>query len=87
MSKNKPARRLAQVVSSEGCKKSGVYWSWNGKAQGVGTLSAKDGFLKPQGAGGSGGEIFEGELSKDASSLDLALRIWESSAKLVGRDK
>ena len=75
--------RLATVCASEECSKSGVYWSWNGKAQGVGLLTGEAGF-KPSGAGGSGGSLFEGELSSTASDVELGRRVWEYSEDLVG---
>jgi protochlorophyllide reductase len=61
--------RLAQVIYGPQCSKSGVYWSWNGNAQMVGlksrVLNKKTGKWEwqLQGAGGSGGEVFENEFS------------------------
>merc|ERR1719160_1749114 len=61
--------RLAQVIDDKKCDKSGVYWSWNGNAQQVGLKSRvlnKDTGKwewQLQGAGGSGGEIFENQFS------------------------
>mmetsp|Transcript_14372 Transcript_14372/g.16318 ORF Transcript_14372/g.16318 Transcript_14372/m.16318 type:complete len:418 (+) Transcript_14372:169-1422(+) len=73
--------RLAQVVDDPQCSKSNVYWSWNGGAQQVGRWS-EDG--KPKGAGGSGGEIFENDQSDAVQDPEMARRVWEASAKLVG---
>merc|ERR1712174_13413 len=73
--------RLAQVIDDPKCTKSGVYWSWNGKANTVGRWS-KDG--KPTGAGGSGGEIFENEQSDAVRDPLMSRKVWEYSAKLVG---
>jgi protochlorophyllide reductase len=61
--------RLAQVIDDPKCDKSGVYWSWNGNAQQVGTksrvLNKTTGKWEwqLQGAGGSGGDIFENQFS------------------------
>jgi hypothetical protein len=55
VSEMEAGERLAEVVGSDICKKSGVYWSWNGG----GTIT-KGGVA---GAGGSGGEIFENQPS------------------------
>jgi len=61
--------RLAQVIYDPKCTKSGVYWSWNGNAKMVGlksrVLNKKTGNWEwqLQGAGGSGGEVFENEFS------------------------
>merc|ERR1719162_932283 len=73
--------RLAQIIDDPQCNKSNVYWSWNGKAQSVGTYSS-DG--KPKGAGGSGGEIFENEQSSAVQNPEMSKRVWEASAKAVG---
>jgi protochlorophyllide reductase len=61
--------RLAQTIYDPQCDKSGVYWSWNGNAQMVGlksrVLNKKTGKWEwqLQGAGGSGGEVFQNEFS------------------------
>jgi len=73
--------RLAQVVDDPQCKKSNVYWSWNGGAKQVGRWSP-DG--KPQGAGGSGGEIFENDQSDAVRDVEMAKRVWDASMKAVG---
>ena len=73
--------RLAQVIDDPLCKKSGVYWSWNGGAQTVGRWSP-DG--KPRGAGGSGGEIFENKQSDAVRDLPTAKKMWDLSVKAVG---
>jgi len=73
--------RLAQVIADPQCTKSGVYWSWNGNAQQVGlksrVLNKQTGEWEwqVQGAGGSGGEIFENAFSgmiKDERRAKLA---------------
>jgi protochlorophyllide reductase len=61
--------RLAQTIYDPQCSKSGVYWSWNGNAQMVGlksrVLNKQTGKWEwqLQGAGGSGGEVFENKFS------------------------
>jgi protochlorophyllide reductase len=61
--------RLAQVIYDPQCTKSGVYWSWNGNAKMVGlksrVLNKETGKWEwqLQGAGGSGGEVFENQFS------------------------
>ncbi|CAM9090836.1 unnamed protein product [Chrysoparadoxa australica] len=52
--------RLAQCVWDPECKKSGIYWSWNGGAKTVGVIGI-DGTVT--GAGGAGGAIFENDQS------------------------
>jgi protochlorophyllide reductase len=73
--------RLAQVIDDPQCTKSGAYWSWNGKANTIGTYSA-DG--KPKGAGGSGGTIFENEQSDAVRDLATAKKMWKFSKEAVG---
>jgi protochlorophyllide reductase len=73
-------QRLAQVIDDPRCRKSGVYWSWNGGAKTVGRWS-QDG--KPKGAGGSGGEIFENEYSDAVADLMTARKMWELSKVMV----
>ena len=76
--------RLAQVIDDPKCDKSGVYWSWNGNAQQVGSYS-KDG--KPKGAGGAGGEIFENEQSAAVQDKRIAKKMWNLSREAVGLSK
>jgi len=73
--------RLAQVIDDERCSKSGVYWSWNGGAQSVGSWSP-DG--KPRGAGGAGGEIFENTQSDAVRDAEKSKKMWDLSKKIVG---
>jgi len=69
VSETEAGARLAQVIDDPQCTKSGVYWSWNGNAQQVGlksrVLNKETGEWEwqIQGAGGSGGDIFENEFS------------------------
>merc|ERR1719353_1554733 len=69
VSETEAGERLAQCIDDPQCAKSGVYWSWNGSAQQVGTksrvLNKETGKWEwqLQGAGGSGGEIFENQFS------------------------
>lgn len=74
-------QRLAQVIDDPQCKKSNIYWSWNGGAKQVGRWSS-DG--KPKGAGGSGGEIFENDQSDAVRDPEMARRVWDVSVKAVG---
>uniref|UniRef100_A0A0G4G2L6 protochlorophyllide reductase n=1 Tax=Chromera velia CCMP2878 TaxID=1169474 RepID=A0A0G4G2L6_9ALVE len=84
VSQEEAGDRLAQTVADPVCAKSGVYWSWNGNAQQVGVL--KPGSKTPVGAGGSGGDIFENQLSGEAMDARKRERMWELSARAVGLD-
>jgi protochlorophyllide reductase len=69
-------------VYDDRCKKSGVYWSWNGGAKTVGYYDpAKKGVV---GAGGAGGEIFENEPSDEVKNPVKATKMWDFSSKVVG---
>jgi len=74
--------RLAQVVTDPICSKSGVYWSWNGGAKTVAYVNPLTNKL--EGAGGSGGEIFENDQSTQVTDLAKQSLMWDLSSKLVG---
>uniref|UniRef100_A0A7S1TWC2 protochlorophyllide reductase n=1 Tax=Phaeomonas parva TaxID=124430 RepID=A0A7S1TWC2_9STRA len=76
--------RLAQVAVDEKCKKSDVYWSWNGNAQQLGLTLDEDG--RPKGAGGSGGDIFENQQSNAVTDSIARKKMFDLSAKAVGLD-
>ena len=65
--------RLAQVIDDSACAKSGVYWSWNGNAKYMGMGNA----------GGSGGAIFENEVSQMCSDAVNGQRAWDYSMEAV----
>ncbi|KAJ1626979.1 hypothetical protein T492DRAFT_877512, partial [Pavlovales sp. CCMP2436] len=69
-------------VTDPQCKKSGVYWSWNGNAQQLGVSLDSKG--KPRGAGGSGGEIFENAVSDEVKNRDKSRKMWDYTSKIVG---
>lgn len=72
--------RLAAVVDDNRCKKSGVYWAWNGSAKTVGYL--KNG--KVAGAGGAGGDLFENKPSAKVRDEAKANLMWDYSTKITG---
>jgi len=65
--------RLAQVVDDEQCKKSGIYWSWNGNAKTIGVGNA----------GGSGGTIFENNFASMVADERLQKLCWDYSMEAV----
>jgi len=81
--------RLAQVITDPMCTKSGVYWSWNGNAQQVGlksrVLDKETGKWEwqIQGAGGSGGSIFENSFSGMISDERRATLQYDLSMEVV----
>eukprot|EP00968_Pinguiococcus_pyrenoidosus_P013439 scaffold1220_cov259-Pinguiococcus_pyrenoidosus.AAC.111 len=82
VSEEESGDRLAQVVTDERCRKSDVYWSWNGNAQQLGLTLDNEG--RPQGAGGAGGEIFENEQSNAVRDEAARKKMWDLSMKAVG---
>lgn len=74
--------RLAQCVYDPVTKKSGVYWSWNGGAKRVGIYDFATGTV--QGAGGSGGAIFENDVSDEVKNPVKIQKMWDLSTKLTG---
>lgn len=83
VSEAEAGQRLAQVILDPKCAKSGVYWSWNGNAQQVGTMKMKaDGKgWELSGAGGAGGDVFENALSDTVSDREKSEKMWELSMK------
>lgn len=84
VSEEEAGDRLAQVVTDPQCTKSDVYWSWNGNAQQLGVKLDEEG--RPTGAGGSGGEIFENQVSDAVADRAIAAKMYELSCKAVGID-
>lgn len=83
VSENEAGQRLAQVVDDEKCKKSGIYWAWNGGAKTVAYIDIKkNGALT--GAGGSGGDLFENEFSNKVLDRVNSAKVFEYSSKIVG---
>ena len=82
VSQEEAGERLAQVVTDPICRKSGVYWSWNGGAKRVGLYDPKTGTIA--GAGGAGGEIFENDQSDQVTDLARQAKMFDLSSQLVG---
>lgn len=76
--------RLYQVIVDPRCRKSGVYWSWNGGPREGRTESLKtDGQII--GAGGAGGgwdSIFENDQSDKVKDPEQTLRMFQLSTKV-----
>lgn len=74
-------QRLAEVITSDVCKKSGVYWSWNGGARQLPVKDFKKGVVR--GTGGSGGDIFENIPSDLVRDAQKSQKMWELSTKIT----
>lgn len=81
VSEEESGQRLAQVVDDEICKKSGVYWGWNGGAKTVAYIDLAAGGLR--GAGGAGGSIFENDFSAKVINREDSKKVWDYSTKIV----
>eukprot|EP00595_Chromulina_sp_UTEXLB2642_P002335 CAMPEP_0196765140 /NCGR_PEP_ID=MMETSP1095-20130614/7665_1 /TAXON_ID=96789 ORGANISM="Chromulina nebulosa, Strain UTEXLB2642" /NCGR_SAMPLE_ID=MMETSP1095 /ASSEMBLY_ACC=CAM_ASM_000446 /LENGTH=319 /DNA_ID=CAMNT_0042122631 /DNA_START=395 /DNA_END=1354 /DNA_ORIENTATION=- len=84
VSEEEAGQRLAAVVDDEKCKKSGIYWAWNGGAKTIAylDLSKKNGILT--GAGGSGGEMFENDFSAKILDRVKSKKMFDLSSKITG---
>lgn len=82
VSEEEAGTRLAQVVVDPICKKSGVYWSWNGGARSLPVKNFETG--KIYGTGGSGGEIFENEPSEQVQDKERSRKMFALSTKVTG---
>jgi hypothetical protein len=82
-------QRLFQVAHDPRCKKSGVYWSWNGgPREGRGSEALeKDGQIS--GGGGAGGgwdSIFENDQSGKVNDIDLGFKLFDYSTEVCGAE-
>lgn len=90
VSQKEAGERLATVVKDERCKKSGIYWAWNGGAKTVGYIDLsvpkeKRGELGAvRGSGGSGGDIFENDQSAKVTDPVNSKKMWDFSTKITG---
>mmetsp|Transcript_40449 Transcript_40449/g.114539 ORF Transcript_40449/g.114539 Transcript_40449/m.114539 type:complete len:414 (-) Transcript_40449:196-1437(-) len=82
VSQEEAGNRLAEVITSPKCNKSGVYWSWNGGARSPGWYNPVKGQVI--GAGGAGGEIFENTPSQECRNERKAKKLWQLSEQAVG---
>eukprot|EP01039_Chlorochromonas_danica_P011043 gene11043-12299_t len=82
VSEQEAGQRLAQVVDAPECKKSGIYWSWNGGARSLPVKDVSTG--KIWGTGGSGGVIFENQPSDQVLDPQRSKKMWDYSTKITG---
>lgn len=82
VSEEEAGQRLAEVVTSPRCTKSGAYWSWNGGARQIPVKDFKKGIVV--GTGGSGGEIFENIPSDLVRDMNKSNKMWALSTKITG---
>lgn len=79
-------QRLFQVAHDPRCKKSGVYWSWNGgPREGRGAEAIEKGG-QISGSGGAGGgwdSIFENDQSSKVLDVNMAVKLYECSTDIT----
>lgn len=79
-------QRLFQVAHDPRCKKSGVYWSWNGgPREGRGTEALEKGGQISGGGGAGGGwdSIFENDQSSKVLDVDTAVDLFHTSTMIT----
>eukprot|EP00600_Ochromonadales_sp_CCMP1393_P009525 CAMPEP_0174972540 /NCGR_PEP_ID=MMETSP0004_2-20121128/10687_1 /TAXON_ID=420556 /ORGANISM="Ochromonas sp., Strain CCMP1393" /LENGTH=362 /DNA_ID=CAMNT_0016222777 /DNA_START=158 /DNA_END=1246 /DNA_ORIENTATION=+ len=81
VSEREAGDRLAQVIAAPECKKSGVYWSWNGGARQLPVKDFKKGTIS--GTGGAGGSIFENTPSDQVADRTKSGLMWDYSSKIT----
>ncbi|KAL7570308.1 hypothetical protein ACA910_017157 [Epithemia clementina (nom. ined.)] len=82
-------QRLFQVAHDPRCKKSGVYWSWNGgPREGRGTEALEKGGQISGGGGAGGGwdSIFENDQSRKVLDVETAMDLFHTSSMITQAD-
>ena len=80
-------QRLMQVSHDPRCRKSGVYWSWNGgprEGRGEEALEKDGQILGGGGAGGGWDSIYENDQSDKVLDKDLSQTLWKHSTEVTG---
>jgi len=82
-------QRLYQVMHDPRCKKSGVYWGWNGgprEGRGAEALEKGGQISGGGGAGGGWDSIFENDQSGKVLNLDTAYNLFKYSSEITGAE-
>lgn len=80
-------QRLFQVVHDPRCRKSGVYWSWNGgPREGRGAEAIEKGGQISGGGGAGGGwdSIFENDQSGKVLNLETSYKLFNCATDITG---
>lgn len=86
VSEHEAGQRLFQVVHDPRCKKSGVYWSWNGGPREGRGLEAIEKGGQISGGGGAGGgwdSIFENDQSAKVLDVEKSVHLFEYSTQIT----
>lgn len=79
-------QRLFQVMHDPRCRKSGVYWSWNGgprEGRGVEALEKGGQISGGGGAGGGWNSIFENDQSGKVLNIDTGFKLFEYATEIT----
>jgi len=82
-------QRLFQTLTDPRCRKSGVYWSWNGGAREGRGLEAMEKGGQITGAGGAGGgweSIYENDQSDKVLNKDMMMKLWQYTTEVTGSE-
>eukprot|EP00747_Dinoflagellata_sp_TGD_P125335 gnl/TRDRNA2_/TRDRNA2_174142_c1_seq1.p1 gnl/TRDRNA2_/TRDRNA2_174142_c1~~gnl/TRDRNA2_/TRDRNA2_174142_c1_seq1.p1 ORF type:complete len:731 (+),score=146.84 gnl/TRDRNA2_/TRDRNA2_174142_c1_seq1:31-2223(+) len=80
-------QRLFQVLHDPRCRKSGIYWGWNGGArEGRGAEALEKGgqIIGSGGAGGGWESVFENDQSDKVLNKETMLNLWRHSTDITG---
>lgn len=89
MGEHEAGQRLFQVAHDPRCKKSGVYWSWNGgprEGRGAEALEKGGQISGSGGAGGGWDSIFENDQSSKVLDINTAVKLFECSTAITGAE-
>mmetsp|Transcript_128497 Transcript_128497/g.399838 ORF Transcript_128497/g.399838 Transcript_128497/m.399838 type:complete len:644 (-) Transcript_128497:339-2270(-) len=82
-------QRLFQVLHDPRCRKSGVYWGWNGgprEGRGVEAMEKGGQIVGAGGAGGGWDSIFENDQSDKVLNKDMMMKLWQCSTEITGAE-
>jgi protochlorophyllide reductase len=82
VSEDEAGERLAQTVYDPQTRRSGTYWCWNGQGKNFGFYDPATGQIR--GAGGSGGQVFPGELAGQVLDETKSGKMWDLSSEITG---
>jgi hypothetical protein len=89
VSEHEAGQRLFQTVHDPRCRKSGVYWSWNGgprEGRGVEAIEKGGQISGGGGAGGGWDSIFENDQSNKVLDIELGLKLFHYSSDITAAE-
>merc|ERR1719284_1280728 len=79
-------QRLFQVLHDPRCRKSGVYWGWNGgpRENREDALEKGGQIIGAGGAGGGWDSLYENDQSDKVLNKDLMMKLWDYTTEITG---